>query len=238
VELDVGIVRSLARYPVKSMGGEALARATLGWRGVDGDRRLAFMREGDDGGFPWLTAGRLPALVAFRPVRDGGGPHPTRVVAPDGRELDLFGEPLRAELAAAHGRDVRVVHLKHGVFDDADVSVIAASTVAEVCRLAGRPADERRFRPNVVVESVTGTPFEENDWVGGVLEFGDGGPAVSVTTRDIRCAMINLDPDTGESDASMLKAVARANDVVAGVYATVVRVGEVTVGDRVRLVRR
>lgn len=34
---------------------------------------------------------------------------------------------------------------------------------------------------------------------GGVLTFGeaDGAPAVAVTMRDIRCAMVKLDPDGG-----------------------------------------
>ena len=41
---QVGIVKALYRYPVKSMGGEALDEAQLGWHGVDGDRRLALRR--------------------------------------------------------------------------------------------------------------------------------------------------------------------------------------------------
>ena len=38
--MRVGRVEALYRYPVKSMGGEALDAADLGWHGVDGDRRL------------------------------------------------------------------------------------------------------------------------------------------------------------------------------------------------------
>jgi hypothetical protein len=53
----------------------------------------------------------------------------------------------------------------------------------------------RRFRPNVLLRSSRAVPFEEDEWVGGVLTFGDDGPAVSVTMRDVRCVMLNLDPD-------------------------------------------
>jgi hypothetical protein len=48
-----------------------------------------------------------------------------------------------------------MMHLKHGIFDDASISVIPSDTVAEIGRLAGHGPDVRRFRPNVVVRFVT-----------------------------------------------------------------------------------
>jgi MOSC domain-containing protein len=69
------------------------------------------------------------------------------------------------------------------------------------------------------------------------LVFGDGdrGPAVSVTMRDLRCMMLNLDPETATQDARVMKTVVRLNANYAGVYATVVRTGTIRVGDRVSL---
>ena len=61
-------------------------------------------------------------------------------------------------------------------------------------------------------------------------------PAVSVTVRDVRCLMINLDPDTGTQDARVLKTVVRLNKNNAGVYGTVVQTGTIRVGDPVRIV--
>ena len=58
--IHVGQVEAIFRYPVKSMAGERLEAATLGWHGVDGDRRLALRRIDDRSGFPWLTASKLP----------------------------------------------------------------------------------------------------------------------------------------------------------------------------------
>src|SRR5262245_56655174 len=68
-----------------------------------------------------------------------------------------------------------------------------------------------------------------------MLVFGDSdsGPAVSVTACDARCMMINLDPETGEKDARVMKTVVRLNQNNAGVYATVVRSGTIRVGNRV-----
>ncbi len=42
--IEIGHVEAIFRYPVKSMGGERLEAAKLGWHGLDGDRRLDFLR--------------------------------------------------------------------------------------------------------------------------------------------------------------------------------------------------
>ena len=55
--IEIGHVEAIFRYPVKSMAGEPLAAAKLGWHGLDGDRRLAFRRIDDRSGLPWLTDG-------------------------------------------------------------------------------------------------------------------------------------------------------------------------------------
>lgn len=54
--IEIGQIKAIFRYPVKSMAGEQLDSANLGWHGLDGDRRFAFRRIADKGGFPWLTA--------------------------------------------------------------------------------------------------------------------------------------------------------------------------------------
>ena len=73
----------------------------------------------------------------------------------------------------------------------------------------------------------------------GVLTFGDAddAPAVTVTTRDVRCVMVNLDPDGGSPSPEVLKTVVRANENNAGIYATVTRIGRLAVGQTVVLHR-
>src|SRR5882724_11008495 len=95
--VEIGRVEAIFRYPVKSMGGERLATAELGWHGIEGDRRLAFRRLQDRSGFPWLSASKLPGLLLFAPQRGAGGAEgdlPTHVRTPDGAELPVFGEDL------------------------------------------------------------------------------------------------------------------------------------------------
>ena len=237
--LEIGRVEALFRYPVKSMRGERLDVATLGWHGIEGDRRLALRRLDDRGGFPWLTAGKLPDLISFDPLGGKGEALPTQVRTPQGEELPIFGEALAAEIGRRHGAPVQMMHLKHGIFDEAAVSVIASSTVREIGRLAAKGADVRRFRPNVFVRSTGAVPFEEDQWVGGVLTFGeaDDAPAVTVTMRDLRCTMVNIDPDDASPAPEVMRACVRANENYAGVYGTVTRVGRLAVGQTIVLRR-
>ena len=240
--IELGQVEGIFRYPVKSMRGEALDAATLGWHGIEGDRRLAFRRLDERGGFPWLSASKLPDLIHFAPRRHGatnGDGLPSHILTPEGEEMPVFGEALAEEVGRRLGAPVQMMHLRHGIFDDASISVITSNTVREVCRLAGETTDVRRFRPNVLVRSAREVPFEEDPWVGGVLSFGgeDNAPSVSVTARDVRCAMLNLDPDRADHSPEMLKAAVRANQNTAGVYGTVTQIGRLTLGQRVFLRR-
>lgn len=240
MSVEIGTVEAIFRYPVKSMRGERLEAANMGWHGIEGDRRMALRRMEDRSGFPWLTASKLPELVLFTPQRrDDGAPGelPTHIRTPDGEELAAFGADLAAEVGRRHGAPVEMMQMKHGIFDDASISVIASETANEITRLAGQREDVRRFRPNIVVRLARPVPFQEDEWLGGVLCFGEGdeAPAISVTMRDVRCSMVNLDPDSGSSAPEVLKAVVRANQNNAGIYATVTHIGRVAVGQRIML---
>jgi uncharacterized protein len=238
--IKIGQIEAIFRYPIKSMRGEPLETAALGWHGLEGDRRLAFRRVNERGGFPWLTASRLPELLLFTPQRSENGNGealPTHVLTPDGQLLAIFSEALAAEIGRRHGAPVEMMQLKHGIFDDATISVITSETVREVCQFAGQRPDVRRFRPNIVVRSIRAVPFEEDEWLGGVITFGEAeeATAVTVTMRDLRCVMVNFDPDTNSSVLEMLRGVVRANGGNAGFYGTVTRTGQLAVGQDVFL---
>jgi uncharacterized protein len=238
----IGHVRELVRYPIKSMAGTAAKSAFLGWHGLDGDRRFAFRRIGDQSGFPWLSASRLPELLLYHPLglnESTGEPLPTHVRTPSGVETELRSTALESEIAERFRGPVELMQLKHGIFDDACISVISRTTVAAICRDAGVEVDARRFRANILLATDDVEPFQEDSWVGGRLVFGksEAGPAVSVTARDVRCMMINLDPDTAkQEDGRVLKAVVRLNANNAGVYGTVIQTGTIHLGQPVSLI--
>ncbi len=253
--MELGRISAIFRYPVKSMAGELLDVARLGWHGIEGDRRLAFRRLDDKSELPWLTASKLPQLLLYKPVRldsnaniKNGELLPTHVRTPDGKEYELRSDELREEVSSRYGSDVELMNLKSGIFDEASVSVISLGTVHSVARESGRGVDRcdlRRFRPNVVIETNSAEPFEENRWVGRTLMFGEGnsgaapiaanGAVIGVTMKDERCVMVNLDPDTAARDSEVMKTVVRMNENTAGVYGTVVRAGELRVGQVVTL---
>jgi len=236
---EIGQVEAIFRYPVKSMGGERLEVANLGWHGLEGDRRLAFRRVDDRSGMPWLTASKLPDLLLFTPHREDGvaGDLPVHIRTPDGEQMPVFGEDLAREVGHRYGAPVQMMQLNQGIFDEASISVIASDTVREIGRLAGQSPDARRFRPNVVVRLLRPAPFQEDDWLGGVLSFGEGDdtPAITVTMRDLRCSMVNFDPDSAAPAPEVMKAIVRANQNNAGIYGTVTRIGELAVGQPVIL---
>lgn len=239
----IGRISELVRYPVKSMAGAPAESAQLGLHGIAGDRRFAFRRVGDGSGFPFLTAGRFPAMLTYQPVgltETNGEPLPTHVRTPSGTDVELRSEELRGEIARQSGIDVELMMYKHGIFDDGVVSLISLATIAAIGREAGlAELDRRRMRANIVLDTPNTDAFLEDAWVGATLVFGDGddAPAVSVTMRDERCAMVNMDPDSGQQDARVMKAVVRMNGNCAGVYATPVRAGTIHVGQSVRLIR-
>jgi hypothetical protein len=219
------------------MAGEPLQGAQLGWHGLEGDRRLAFRRMNDSGGFPWITASKLPELLLFSPLRVGAatGELPTHVRTPENKEWPLFDEDLTADIGRRYGAPVELMHLRHGVFDDASISVIASETVREIARLTELSPDLRRFRPNVVVRLKRSIPFLEDEWIGGILSFGhkENAPAINVTMHDVRCAVVNFDPDSAKCAPKVMKAIVKANQNHAGVYGTVVRTGQLTIGQEV-----
>lgn len=239
--IQLGHVKEVVRYPVKSMAGIATESAHLGWHGLEGDRRFAFRRLGDKGGFPWLTASRLPELLLYHPFgldESTGEPLPTHVRTPDGADVELRSAELQNEIAERLGTSVELMNFKHGIFDEGLLSVISLVTIAGISREAGVDLDVRRFRANVVLEPHDEVePFHEDEWVGRTLMFGDSapGPAVRITQRDPRCVMINLDPDTAKQDARMMKTAVRLNNNDAGVYGTVVQTGVIRVGQTVSL---
>ena len=95
----------------------------------------------------------------------------------------------------------------------------------------------RRFRPNVVVRLLRPVPFQEDEWLGGMLSFGeaDDAPAIPVTMRDVRCSMVNLDPDSASPSPEVLKAAVRANQNNAGIYGTITRIVRLAVGQTIML---
>ena len=224
---EVGRVVGLWRYPVKSMAAEPLEAVEVGWHGLAGDRRWAFVRGSiPRSGFPWMTIREDSSMLEHVPrFAEPERPDKSRTLVrtPAGEELDVIDPALAASL----GSDVRVIKQDRGVFDAMPLSLITTQSIAELERLVGFGLDPQRFRPNLLVEAEE----REDAWVGRVLRIG--GMAMRVDQRDERCVIVNIDPVSGARDASVLKTLAQERSSCIGVYGSTVDRGRVAVGDSV-----
>jgi uncharacterized protein YcbX len=206
----------------------------VSWHGVAGDRRWAFIRPGlEQSGFPWLTLRERHAMNRYRPrFTDPTRPDtsPTEVQTPSGVVLNVTDPVLGAELSP---EGARVIRQSRGIFDTFPLSLITTQTIARIGEMVGEPLDVHRFRPNILVDARTDVPFIEDSWVGRVLRIG--GVRMRVDKRDGRCVIITIDPETGERNPAILRAVAAERQGCLGVYGTTVEPGRIAVDDVVMM---
>ena len=244
----VGRVAGLFRYPVKSMAAEELETAEVSWHGLAGDRRWAFIRDGQTrSGFPWLTIRERPEMARYLPrfaEPDRPNASLTLVQTPSGAEFDVADPALAAEL----GPGVRVIKQDRGVFDTMPLSLVTTQALAGLARLAGAEMVAKRFRPNLLVDApgvaeaggfaeargvAEDRMFSEDGWIGRVLRIG--GMRMRVDKPDQRCVIVTIDPVTLARNPAVLRAIARERGNHFGVYGSVVEPGRVAVGDPVEL---
>ncbi len=251
----VGRVESVWRYPVKSMRGERLREAFVGFPGVYGDRVWAFQSSAAPKFFPHFTGREQPEMLRctarFRDAvglalppnlaeaeAQGSGLTPVYatdlavdVETPAGERLAI-DDPRLIDLLRAGAREghrLTLMRSERALTDCRPVSLFALQTA----RTLG--ADPRRFRANIYVDLASGEGFGENALVGRRVRVG-AKAVVAVTERDARCKMITLDPDTGEANPEIMRRVAEDHGGCAGVYGVVLVEGVVRPGDQVELI--
>ncbi|MEA2902870.1 MAG: uncharacterized protein QOI12_257 [Alphaproteobacteria bacterium] len=244
-------VEAIYRYPVKGLSPEPLAHARLSAGAtVPGDRLYA-IENGPSGFDPaapryapkshFLMLMRNERLARLRSRFDDKS-H-TLVVDYDGREAargDLRQPGGRAsieEFFAAYCADElrgppKLLHAPGHSFSDVAkkvVSIINLASVAAIETAVGLPVHPLRFRGNV---HVTGWPaWREFELVGREIAIGDGA-RLKIVKRIVRCAAINVEPDTGVRDLALPDTLRRTyGHADCGVYGEVVVAGDVAVGD-------
>lgn len=238
----VGRVLELHRYPVKSMAGERLEEVHLGWHGLAGDRRYAFLRLDSRSGLPWLSARDFPGLLCYKAYypddEDLSRGRPI-VITPDGETFPVWDYPLLGKLAADAGHPLQPVQLWRGAYDAMDVSLLTTGSLRTMSSVVGRDLEASRFRPNILIEATATRDFPEEKWVGRQLGFGErpDDTRVLIARKDERCAIVNFDPVTAASDPRILRGIVRTRRNLLGVYALVQRPGLVRYGDSVWLRR-
>jgi uncharacterized protein YcbX len=152
------------------------------------------------------------------------------------RPVDLeLTEGLHSDLASEWlGKPVRLARVPRGavVFGSA-LSIVTTASLRDLSRRLtgeqhGAPylvEEVARFRATAVLDTVE--PYAEETWEGQIVDLG-GGVRVRIGAPIPRCAVMDLDPITGERNAPVLKTLAGfrprndSGEPYFGVYAEVV----------------
>ncbi|HZZ80801.1 MAG TPA: MOSC domain-containing protein [Gemmataceae bacterium] len=257
----IGTIDSLWRYPVKSMRGEELHEAFVGFAGIYGDRLFAIRSSAAVKGFPYLTAREQRRMLQYQPrfrfpdkaARPinlteaeslAPGVTPAFADAPDlmmdvetptGEVLAIDDARLLRDLGenVSGAPSLSLVRSDRALTDCRPISLLSMQSVQQLGNELGQVVDPRSFRENIYL-NLSAAGFTEDSYVGKSLLLGSR-VKVSILERDPRCVMISMHPETGESKPEVLRQVAQAHQGMTGIYAAVLVEGIVRKGDPVRL---
>lgn len=248
-------VTRLSITPVKETALHHPERLWIGPDGVQENRRFFVVT--DDGRLPdartmpWLMrvhadydpraerlALRLPDGRVLEGDAEGHGEafrtvHNRREIA--GRVVDGPWDEALSALAGQRLRLVRAEGSAAGSVYSEPLSIISTAAIEALGEAAGHLLDPRRFR--MLIELGGCRPREEESWIGGRVRIGP--VLVDVVGAIARCAITQLDPDSGEKDFPTLDALVRWRGVDAegkvrlGVHGRVVEPGWIGLGDAV-----
>lgn len=221
-------VAQLWRYPVKSVGGEALAAAAVDAGGIPGDRIFAVRDEHD--AITW--AGAVPALMQVQARTVDGDV--AELVVPDGGRFRSDSPDADDRLSAAVRATVALVGHRPDR-PGAALHVVTTTTLRSLSRaLPDSVIDATRFRPNLVLDVATDEDdaYPEHGWIGRRLAIGT--LRLRFTEGCDRCVMITQETPTAPHDRAVLRWVARELGNTLGVYAAVEAPGHIQVGDEAR----
>ncbi len=123
--------------------------------------------------------------------------------------------------------------------DSATFHLIATGTLAHMRGLTGDNSDfdYRRFRANLLVDTGSdASGFVEDEWVGGVLEIGDGVKVTSIQPA-LRCVMTTHAQQDLPRDLAILRTTVQRHQANLGAFTSIEGDGRVHLGDPVYLVK-
>lgn len=239
---DVGAVRAIFRYPVKSMQGESLPEAELSTGGILGDR-VAAVLDADDG---TVASAKRPdrwrSLLDCTATTVGDD---IQVTLPDGSALRLADPDLVVALGALTGREVRLDRRSgpvSGTYDSTWPSIEGVDLVGDLnlpinlggqahgfvdlgvlhvlttSALAAIDAPVERFRPSLLLDTGPEPGFVENDWTGRTMVIGDPTDPEHVVLRiedpAPRCVMTTIAQGALPRDTGVLRRIVEHNRIV------------------------
>jgi uncharacterized protein YcbX len=226
----LGSVEQLWRYPVKSLLGERRTTLDVGENGVSGDRLYA-IRDADGKFGSGKNTRRMRKIDGLFKLRAVFGDNHVTVHFPGGRSIAANDAAISGILSVELGLPVTLADCTATpLFDVAPVHLL--TTAALVCLKTALPEsriDERRFRPNVLIEIPNNAPLEST-WIDRTIQIGDE-VKLRIIDRTERCGMVAMAQCELPSDPRILRHITEDSDLQFGVYAEVIATGRIRCGD-------
>jgi uncharacterized protein len=241
----IGSIHTIWRYPVSSTGGEKLVAAQLGPGGVAGDRTwgIVDLRDGSIVG-PEKRSEWRPVPMLLSRV---GASWP-QIKTPWSGWLDSGSKEADAALSSFLGFEAALrPHVPHGEaaagriaprYRRADILLTTTASMRQLADLLCAPeeVDDRRFRPNIVVDTADdGSGFVELEWVGRQIRIGEA--VVRVVEPCVRCPFTTLAQEGLSFMPKVLHTISEAADRNFGVLCEVVTEGQTRTGDPVQFIQ-
>jgi uncharacterized protein len=142
--------------------------------------------------------------------------------------------PFGAALSEYAGRPLALVARddRESGGDVQPMSLMSSASLRALGAALGGEVDGRRFRMTITIDGAP--PWEEHGWVGREVRAGDA--VLRVDSLCERCVVTTRDPESGRTDAPVLRALADLrgrDDVTFGLWCDVVAPGRVRVGDEI-----
>lgn len=283
----IGKVKEIWRYPVKSMGGEKLPRASVRALGIPGDRGWALRDEkaGEIRGAKKLYQLMLCSAKYLKEPSETEIPD-AEIQLPDGSRMNASGAETASRLSELVGRQVTIwprqpatahEHYRRAAPDNPDMTVelreifgrledeplpdlgqfppeilrftsplgtyfdafpfhvvTTASLQALSQKNPSAKFDVRRFRPNLLIETIGEiSGLAEAKWSGRTIRIGKARIKLEMPT--VRCVMTTLPTNDLPKDPSVLRTIVHDANQNVGSYSTISQAGEISVGDEVSL---
>lgn len=238
----IGYVQEITRHPVKSFQGETVTQSLVMNYGLYGDRSHAFQDDTREG--KYLTITQCPQMGQYQARfqgKDSLDSYPDiQITTPDKQLLDWKDPELKNKMEQLSNRPLTPVaytpmHVPIGAIEEAHILLITDASLNKLSQMRGKQVDGRRFRPNIVINLINKEPFVEEKWLGKSMLLGKY-VKLKLSSLCSRCMIITVDPVDGTRDPALLKTIAKEKNNKFGVYASVVKTGEISEGDEIHLV--
>ncbi|MGG0720179.1 MOSC N-terminal beta barrel domain-containing protein [Robertmurraya massiliosenegalensis] len=238
----IGEIQEIVRHPIKSFDGEKVQKSKIMSYGLYGDRSHAYIDKTRNGKF--LTIAHFPEMVRYKAKFVGEESieeYPkVEVTTPEGKVLDWEDAEIISEMENKTKRELSTIQYSPSYVPIGPIAVehILLVTDASLVNLketwGNDDIDFRRFRPNLFISLNEKKPFIEEEWIGRRIKIGSS-VEIQLVSHCPRCMIITVDPDNSERDPSLHKTLIKERKNNFGVYASVIKTGEIYVGDEVVL---